>query len=168
MARLVHKSRKNLLRYGPKEVTCSTKRKGCGETKPSEAFTMHTHGKSGFKYNDIYRECQRANHNARDIPKKYIKKAKENYIRNNPEKINAHKIASELARRGIIQKEPCIICGEERIVSVHHYDGNKKNNSIENLIPLCPTHHLYFHSKYRHLIEKKILQYITRFKKSKK
>jgi len=140
MARLVHKSRKNLLRYGPKEVTCSTKRKGCSETKPSEAFTMHTHGKSGFKYNDICRECQRANHNARDIPKKYIKKAKENYIRNNPEKINAHKIASELARRGIIQKEPCIICGEEK-AQMHHPDYDYP----DIVIFLCKKHHNDLH-----------------------
>jgi hypothetical protein len=46
-------------------------------------------------------------------------------------------------------KKECIICGENKIVAVHHYDENKTNNNPENLIPLCPTHHCYFHSKYK-------------------
>lgn len=41
----------------------------------------------------------------------------------------------------------CIICGEENVVATHHYDGNKKNNHPTNLLPLCPTHHTYWHSK---------------------
>jgi len=50
----------------------------------------------------------------------------------------------------------CIICDEKNIIEVHHIDRNKKNNSPENLIPLCPTHHRYCHSKFRKIIEKKI------------
>lgn len=46
----------------------------------------------------------------------------------------------------------CIICGEDKIVAVHHYDENHNNNEISNLIPLCPTHHSYMHSKYKPLI----------------
>lgn len=57
----------------------------------------------------------------------------------------------------------CIICGEFRIVSVHHYDKNRDNNSPENLIPLCQTHHQYMHSRYRSLIEGKVKEYIQNF-----
>lgn len=46
-------------------------------------------------------------------------------------------------------KKECVVCGENKIVAVHHYDENNKNNSIENLIPLCPTHHQYIHSRYK-------------------
>ena len=62
-------------------------------------------------------------------------------------------------------EKKCIICGEERIVSVHHLDENKSNNDPNNLIPLCPTHHQYWHSRYKNLIEDKIIQYkkIRRF-----
>jgi len=56
-------------------------------------------------------------------------------------------------------KKECIICGEDKIVSVHHYDGNHKNNSPENLIPMCPTHHQYMHSNFKHLIEKEVNKY---------
>ena len=42
----------------------------------------------------------------------------------------------------------CIICGENKIVTVHHYDKNHNNNEPKNLIPLCPTHHQYVHSRY--------------------
>lgn len=40
----------------------------------------------------------------------------------------------------------CVICGESNIVEVHHLDENHSNNQPENLIPLCPTHHQYWHS----------------------
>jgi hypothetical protein len=45
-------------------------------------------------------------------------------------------------------EKKCIICEEDKIVEVHHYDGNNKNNDFMNLIPLCPTHHQYMHSRY--------------------
>jgi len=54
----------------------------------------------------------------------------------------------------------CIICEESNIVAVHHLNENHKDNRPENLIPLCPTHHQYWHSKYKYLIEDKVLQYV--------
>lgn len=55
----------------------------------------------------------------------------------------------------------CIICGEVNIVAVHHYDENHNNNSIDNLVPLCPTHHQYMHSRYKYLIEDKVKEWIN-------
>lgn len=60
-------------------------------------------------------------------------------------------------------KKECIICGENKIVAVHHYDENPKNNSIDNLIPLCPTHHQYVHSKYKNEVISKIDEYRKNF-----
>jgi len=40
----------------------------------------------------------------------------------------------------------CIICGFDKIVELHHLDGNKKNNSKENFIGLCPNHHKMLHN----------------------
>lgn len=54
----------------------------------------------------------------------------------------------------------CIICGEENVVEAHRVDGNRKNDDPKNLIPLCPTHHRYWHSRYRSLIENKVREYI--------
>lgn len=59
-------------------------------------------------------------------------------------------------------KKECIVCGEAKIVDVHHRDRNKNNNSPLNLIPLCPTHHKYCHSKHKHLVEKIIREYIDK------
>ena len=55
----------------------------------------------------------------------------------------------------------CIICKEDKIVAVHHMDGNNKNNNPKNLVPLCPTHHGYWHSRYRPLIQPKVEAYIN-------
>lgn len=41
------------------------------------------------------------------------------------------------------------MCGECKVVDVHHYDEDHGNKSKENLIPLCPTHHGYVHSRYK-------------------
>jgi hypothetical protein len=57
----------------------------------------------------------------------------------------------------------CIICGEEILVNAHHIDENKKNDSPENLIPLCPTHHQFMHSKYKGLLLERIKFYIEQF-----
>lgn len=55
----------------------------------------------------------------------------------------------------------CIICDECLVVAVHHFDGNHENNSLENLIPLCPTHHVYCHSQHYHLIKERVERYIS-------
>ena len=64
-------------------------------------------------------------------------------------------------------KKECIICGENKIVAVHHYDENRKNNSPENLIPMCPTHHQYVHSRYKDEVIGKIDEYRNSFIKTK-
>lgn len=66
-------------------------------------------------------------------------------------------------------KKECVVCKESRIVSVHHYDGNHDNDTIENLIPLCPTCHLCLHSKaYKEQIRPIVDVYRNEFIKSNK
>jgi|TARA_S200002703_G_C3639886_1_gene196465 hypothetical protein len=55
-------------------------------------------------------------------------------------------------------KKECAICGFDKIVEVHHIDEDSKNNSPENLIPLCPNHHRMYHSKYKNEIANQIPQ----------
>ena len=62
-------------------------------------------------------------------------------------------------------RRKCVVCSERRCIEVHHFDRNRTNNSPGNLIPLCPTHHRYLHSKYAYLIEQKVLNYVDKFKK---
>jgi len=61
-------------------------------------------------------------------------------------------------------KHECVVCKENLLLDVHHLDGNKKNNKPENLIPLCATHHNYWHSRYRYLVEDVVLEYVKNFK----
>lgn len=60
-------------------------------------------------------------------------------------------------------KKQCVICEENKIVEVHHLDGNHQNNKPENLIPLCPTHHQYWHSRYKCLVEQQVYDYINQW-----
>lgn len=57
----------------------------------------------------------------------------------------------------------CCVCSEDKMVDVHHFDENKKNNEPSNLIPICATHHNYLHSKYKGLIIDKVIEYRENF-----
>ena len=60
-------------------------------------------------------------------------------------------------------KKECIICGEFRIVAVHHMNEDHGDNRPENLVPLCPTHHTYMHSKYKDMILPQVEKYLKEF-----
>lgn len=63
-------------------------------------------------------------------------------------------------------EKKCVVCGEDKIVTVHHFDENHKNDSPKNLIPMCPTHQFYMHSKYKYLIEDLVIKYREDFIKN--
>jgi len=50
----------------------------------------------------------------------------------------SHKVDLKTYRK--VTKE-CVICGFDKIVDLHRIDSNKENNSLKNLIGLCPNHH---------------------------
>ena len=55
----------------------------------------------------------------------------------------------------------CKVCGwneDERILEVHHIDGNRENNNIDNLCILCPTCHRKITLNYYTLIEDKLIE----------
>lgn len=57
-------------------------------------------------------------------------------------------------------KKQCVICGEDKVVAVHHFNENHNDNRPENLVPMCPTHHQYMHSKFKGLIIETVKEYI--------
>lgn len=61
----------------------------------------------------------------------------------------------------LYHEKKCVVCSEKNIVEVHHLDENHENNNPNNLIPLCSTHHQYWHSHFKPLIEQIVLDYIA-------
>lgn len=50
----------------------------------------------------------------------------------------------------------CDVCGYDEhpeVIEVHHRDGNRSNNEISNLQPLCPTCHRVAHFKEKGLLQ---------------
>lgn len=43
------------------------------------------------------------------------------------------------------KKEECEVCGDSNEVLVHHIDGDRTNNKLENLLPVCREHHAKIH-----------------------
>lgn len=81
--------------------------------------------------------------------------------------IGDDKLASEGRYRDLCFRyhdKKCVICGEENIVAVHHLNEDHEDNRPENLIPLCPTHHHYCHSKYKCLVDEEIEKYVINWK----
>jgi len=54
-----------------------------------------------------------------------------------------HGISLELYKQ---TTKKCVVCEFSKIVELHHLDENKRNNSKENLIGLCPNHHKMIHN----------------------
>lgn len=54
----------------------------------------------------------------------------------------------------------CAICGESTLVDIHHIDHDRNNNNLDNLVPLCPTHHMYLHRGKADLIMDKLIEYL--------
>jgi hypothetical protein len=44
-------------------------------------------------------------------------------------------------------KHKCYFCeyDDPTVLQVHHIDENRKNNSLDNLLIVCPTHHIELH-----------------------
>lgn len=62
----------------------------------------------------------------------------------------------------------CLVCDEEKIVTVHHVNEDHNDNRPENVVPLCPTHHHYVHSRYRNEVQPIIDNYLTNFNQSRR
>lgn len=60
-------------------------------------------------------------------------------------------------------KHECVICKENKMLDVHHFDEDRLNNKPDNLIPICATHHNYLHSKYRDEVIDKVIEYRNNF-----
>lgn len=58
-------------------------------------------------------------------------------------------------------EKKCVVCPETNIVEAHHLNGQKTDSRPENLVPLCPTHHQYWHSRFRELVEPQVLEYMA-------
>ena len=45
-------------------------------------------------------------------------------------------------------EKKCFTCKSKKNIEIHHKDFNRKNNEIENLVPLCCSCHMKLHNFY--------------------
>lgn len=63
--------------------------------------------------------------------------------------------------------QKCILCGFDKLIEIHHIDKNRRNNSEDNIIGLCPNHHKMLHSlKYRDEIINELNEILTKANKN--
>lgn len=68
------------------------------------------------------------------------------YHYDNTKRYNAKKnYGIDLEKLRKFTKE-CVVCSFNKIVDLHHLDGDKKNNVDSNLVGLCPNCHKMIHS----------------------
>jgi len=74
------------------------------------------------------------------------------------DKVDYRKIAKKY------HKMECIICEEDLMIDIHHFDRDRDNNNPENLVPICATHHRYIHHNENYYIIKECIDdYIKNF-----
>jgi hypothetical protein len=61
--------------------------------------------------------------------------------------VNGEPSLAELKIEMIVKSSNCCCICQTPFIHIHHIDGNNKNNTIDNLAPLCPNHHALAHSK---------------------
>lgn len=62
---------------------------------------------------------------------------------------------SEYRERCLDEKgRECVVCGDGDDIVVHHIDGNRENNALSNLVPVCTTHHSQIHHSESDAVEK--------------
>lgn len=85
-----------------------------------------------------------------------MKKSPEHYLYNGST-INSHKLKNKLIEYGVKEKkcENCNIDDNDISYELHHIDGNRFNNELENLQILCPN----CHSKTVNYGKRKIIKY---------
>jgi hypothetical protein len=54
----------------------------------------------------------------------------------------------------------CVVCNCTDILDVHHIDEDRSNNSIDNLVYLCPNHHSLLHRNKSDLVFNKIIEHL--------
>lgn len=92
--------------------------------------------------NEVY------NGHAHNKGKSYIKIENEDFFTKSNKQRNFWNIRQALFKRGL-KSRTCERCGlskwlgEDIPVEVHHIDGDKFNNTLENLEVLCPNCHYY-------------------------
>lgn len=70
-----------------------------------------------------------------------------------------HNIEPEIYKK---VTKSCLICGFDKVVDLHHLDKNRKNNSEENMIGLCPNHHRMMHDlRYKEDIRRQIKEKLS-------
>lgn len=144
---------------------------GCKKELPLSAFYKDRNRKDGhtfycgncvkehvlIKYKNDPRYRAKVIERANKHKKEYYLKSMKNWRKNNRDSVN--EIARTryfLATHGLRQtlweraKEKCEKCGQliRRVpkysnYAIHHIDGNRKNNSIQNLLVVCTRCHLH-------------------------
>lgn len=59
-------------------------------------------------------------------------------------------------------EKKCVVCDEINVVAVHHLNENHEDNDPKNLVPLCPTHHIYMHSRFKEKILDQVTEYVAK------
>src|SRR4030095_1753477 len=88
----------------------------------------------------LARARSKIRYRAGDSGKEAHKKDARKWMDKNPEKTRADRILNYAIKRGVVSKEPCWICGAERVHG-HHRDYSKPLQ----VIWLCHRHHMEEH-----------------------
>ena len=129
----------------------------CGENKPLEEFSLHSKMKDGHLnkckacarvFSKAWRQGEsrkiilekdreRSNNPERVELRDMIQKR---YRKNFPERSRATRALQRAVKKGLVQKYPCFVCGEDAEAHHPNYDAPL------DVVWLCPSHHKQAHA----------------------
>jgi RecJ-like exonuclease len=127
-----------------------------------EKKEIHAFGKCFSCYKKDYKQpiikcknCgEKRNHASFDLCSKCYQNIHLGEYYRNKERVKYHKIPLKTIKK-VTQK--CVVCGFDKIVDLQHLDENRGNNSMENLIGLCPNHHkMIHHSNFKQEVQEAV------------
>ena len=125
----------------------------CKQTLTDDQFYSHPYGKDGLlnKCKPCHRAAMTALRNANieryrqyDRERAKLPHRKASLFKNaDPERVKVAKIANAAVRKGLLQRQPCHICGAEKVEAHHtHY-----SHPLE-VVWLCRSHHVQLHRQF--------------------
>jgi len=129
------------IRQKVKDLNLPSKKRHCERWTEEEEKLIKTFYQKNLSLNSIAKKLNRTPQSVRLRANRQLNIFKSDiHLQENFRSKNFYLALKETLRRKSAGSK-CCLCDYSLFVDLHHIDGNRKNNLINNIASLCPNHH---------------------------